>query len=75
MMDDVKKYQLNYLELDTKEREEVLQIIYRKYVVFERKERYFWEKLIDFEAVQDAAAWKIIKEFIQQEKHGDSNFM
>lgn len=63
----MKKYQLDYSELDTFERDKICQKVYLRYIDFNKRGRCLWEKLIDFEVVQDPAAWRIIKEFVKKD--------
>lgn len=59
---------MNLTALEEKTKKELLKIIQDKYINKCKRSVWLWEKLIQFEAMQDSNAWKYIKDFVKDRK-------
>lgn len=63
--DELKDSKVKIKKIGIEERNEILDSIFNKYINVSRKDVCLWEKLIHYEALQDAQAWSYIKDFVE----------
>ena len=54
--------------LELNEKEKILSLVLKKYVDFNKKGIWLWEKFIHHEALNDNMAWNYIKDFVKDKE-------
>jgi len=64
----LKNTHIKLISLSLGEKEEILNLIYEKYVDQNSKGNYLWERFLVCESLQDSNAWCYIKDYIKDNK-------
>ena len=63
--DELKNIKVIIKKLELNEREEILDLVLKRYIDINKKGAWLWEKLIHYEALNDGQAWRYLKDFVK----------